>query len=647
MSWRIRTIGIYSHAGTLREVHLEPKGLNVITGAPAKGKSTILDIVDYCLLSRACPIARGVVRSRVASVAILLECDGSRFAIARRLPGVGQQASSAVAVEFGPDVVLWSSEPDFGWSLEMAREELAGFTRIEAIPLLRGYDGDPTKRHPVGIRHCIPYLFQPQDVIASRNVTFPSLDDTWRRNHAIDALPYFLGLVSGQHTLDRQRLRQLQTERNQVVRELETATRAEANANAQFVDLFNEAVAFGLTGRDDVSTVSEMHKRLRVVASWPQEVDAGRRAQGDPGDALDDARGIENQLSRKVADLRARLADIGSALQAAETYRDVRGKQLGRLRIGELLPKELSVGACPLCGNGTLDAGELQTQLALTEESLAAMDGHNDRRLMSRLEQEKVQHEEDLSNLQRDLKAAQRAVVIGQAATQQRRDQQEYERRRWHLVGRIAAVESLRSAPIDPLRERLESLDREIGDLRQRVSEGAIRKALDRTEEEIAARMTALAQRLGVEFPDARCRLRLSELRIEVELDEDFSPLSELGSGANWVGYHVAASLALHEYLGEVGSPVPRVIVLDQLSQAWFPQVRGPWQRSAIPKNDKDLQAVRQVFEVLHKCAKEPRAPQIVAIDHADFDEPWFKSSTQENWHGDEGLVPSDWPSAG
>jgi hypothetical protein len=647
MSWRIRAVGIYSHTGHLREVPLEPQGLSVVTGAPAKGKSTLLDIIDYCLLSRTCPIAKGVVRSRVASVAVLLESNGYRLAIARKLPLGSQGASPAVAMEFGQELPLWPSEPEFGWSTEMAKEEIASFTRIEAIPVLRNYD-DPSKGHSVGIRQCIPYLFQPQDVIASRNVTFPRLEDTWQRNHAIDALPYFLGLVSGQQVQDRQRVRQLQVERNRIARDLEAAISAEANATEQLYDLYSEAISFGLVERRDVTKASEIHKELRsVIATARQTSDENARAEEpDPEDALAEARREENRVRVLVSESRARLAEVRKALHGVTDYEAVREKQLGRLRIGELLPKGAQVGACPLCGNGTLDVDGLQANLALAEKDLANLAGSGERRLISRLERERDHQQEEEVRLEALLRRAQRAVVIAQGATQERRDRQTYERKRWQLIGRIVALETQRSTPTNPFKEKLASLDAELAQLRRRSGTNALSELLERTQEDIQNRMTDLASELGVEFPNSPCRLNLSELRIEVAFDDKFSPLSELGSGANWVGYHIAATLALHEYFRRADSSMPQVLVLDQPSQAWFPQLRGTSKQPTVPANDTDAIAVRNLFRVLDTFAKGPHGPQIIAIDHAYFEEEWFRAATQQNWHDAEGLVPADWPSA-
>ena len=49
--------------------------------------------------------------------------------------------------------------------------------------------------------------------------------------------------------------------------------------------------------------------------------------------------------------------------------------------------------------------------------------------------------------------------------------------------------------------------------------------------------------------------------------------LWEIGSGANWLSYHVASMIGLHElFLSQRGNPVPSMLILDQPSQVYFPR---------------------------------------------------------------------------
>ena len=44
-------------------------------------------------------------------------------------------------------------------------------------------------------------------------------------------------------------------------------------------------------------------------------------------------------------------------------------------------------------------------------------------------------------------------------------------------------------------------------------------------------------------------------------------PLTQMGSGAYWVAYHLLIHFALHKHLVKAERPVPRFLILDQPSQ--------------------------------------------------------------------------------
>src|SRR6185312_4007174 len=98
-------------------------------------------------------------------------------------------------------------------------------------------------------------------------------------------------------------------------------------------------------------------------------------------------------------------------------------------------------------------------------------------------------------------------------------------------------------------------------------------------------------------------------------------PLFRMGSGENWVGYHVLAHLALHKWFRQKGRPVPGFIVFDQPSQAHYPPDRDA-EGSLDVLKDEDQAAVWQLFRLVSNAAVE-LAPklQVIVLDHADLKE--------------------------
>ena len=45
-------------------------------------------------------------------------------------------------------------------------------------------------------------------------------------------------------------------------------------------------------------------------------------------------------------------------------------------------------------------------------------------------------------------------------------------------------------------------------------------------------------------------------------------------------------------------------------------------------------------FEVLQQLGS---ALQLIALDHADFEDDWFSNSVAQRWRGGQALIPSEW----
>ncbi len=179
----------------------------------------------------------------------------------------------------------------------------------------------------------------------------------------------------------------------------------------------------------------------------------------------------------------------------------------------------------------------------------------------------------------------------------------------------------------------------------------ALESELDGGEarEQLTSRLNALSQILGkyskklhLEQADQPIRLDVNQLTIVVDTEEGPLPLPNIGSGENWVGYHVAAHLALHEYFLRQRRPVPRFLMLDQPSKAHFQSDRP---RDADDSFlDPDRESVRNMFKLFVEYTNSLSGNvQIIVIDHADYDDDWFKDSVVHNWRNGEKLIPSDW----
>ncbi|WP_287952610.1 DUF3732 domain-containing protein [Diaphorobacter sp.] len=103
----------------------------------------------------------------------------------------------------------------------------------------------------------------------------------------------------------------------------------------------------------------------------------------------------------------------------------------------------------------------------------------------------------------------------------------------------------------------------------------------------------------------------------------------QIGRGSNWLSYHLAVLLGLHQFfLSQPRSPVPAFLVFDQPSQVYFPKrivARPEDQKDEEVEEpqlqDEDVDAVRQAFEVMGRVDLGTKgALQLIVLDHASRD---------------------------
>ena len=191
------------------------------------------------------------------------------------------------------------------------------------------------------------------------------------------------------------------------------------------------------------------------------------------------------------------------------------------------------------------------------------------------------------------------------------------------------------------LAAEIEKLAKEVDDSSLKVSQA---RALDR----LSALSSPLPSDLGVEDRQDPIKLSTDDLTLKVQRLDREDWLSEIGSGSNWVGYHLAISLGLHRYFLQLSrSPVPSFLIFDQPSQVFFPKKLAGVMTDPDPGlADDDVARVRKLFEVISKVTAEQAGRlQTIVLDHA-AENVWGSVGTTklvEEWRGAEKLIPQSW----
>ena len=646
MTMQILDIVVFSHHGKRRILSLNSGAVNIITGASKTGKSALVDIVDYCFGAGECRVPEGPIRRSVSWFGLRLQLDSGQAFVARRCPGPRAASSEDCFVEVGNTVEI----PEAGALRQTTNTKGLG-------ALLTSWSGihDNIHEPPPGqtrqalsanVRHALALCFQPQDEIIRRQQLFHGTSDNFVEQALKDTLPYFLGVVDDEYVRKHEELRRLRGQLRACERQLTELKALSGDGISKAAMLLAQARDAGLSAS--------------VASTWGDTVAALRDVAGTPIVAFDVDLPDGQEYSRLVDERDRLLEEQRRQREEVSAARAFERDEKGYSReVSEQRARLTSIGifegsdpghACPLCAQELPDVaavpGVFQIKDALTEVS-------------SRLEsvtRAAPQVEKAIAELDSGLQRVQSALVKNRAemeAVRRSSDRlqqiQDVTAKRALIIGRISLyLESLPELPdTRALDEQAQRLREQCAVLDDELSDERVRERIESITSILGRRMTDWARELELEHSKYPLRLEIKKLTIVADTADGPVPMDQMGSGENWVGYHLIAHLALHEWFTERGRPVPRFLFLDQPSQVYFPPEKDVDGSMAMVGED-DRRAVsrmfRFVFDVVEKLSP---GFQVVITEHADINEAWYQDAVVERWRGGAKLIPDDWPRAG
>lgn len=308
-------------------------------------------------------------------------------------------------------------------------------------------------------------------------------------------------------------------------------------------------------------------------------------------------------------------------------------------------PTGTETTSCPVCGQeaaGLPHADELRASLQSMRGQLAGVE--RDAPRVQSVVDRPTGEEQDL---QRRL-SANRAELRGiQAANDELDRVQDEIAARTHVLGRVSYFIDRLAHEDDgvEMRRREQALQRQLSSLEGLLDLEGVRERQTSLLAFIAQGLTDKARVLGLEHSDGPLRVVPQRLMVVADTADGPLPMDRMGSAANWVGYHLAAHLSLHEYFAERGRPLPRFLVLDQPSQAYFPPDQELVSEQDL--SDEDHAAVSRMFETVFasvEAAGKDLSPfQVLVTEHADLAADWYQDAVVERWRDGVKLVPEAW----
>lgn len=640
---QIKKISLYGKNGERRDVDLTPSQVNIITGASKKGKSSLIDIVEYCLGSSECSVAEGHIRKTVAWYSVLLLFPDSEVFIARAAPLQGQKSNSATHMMIAdkvdvPEYSQLENSTNINSVVAFLTSKLGIPEQVTEVP-----EEQTRSSIKIGFKHSRYYLFQGQDEVAAKRILFHRQAEPHIPQAIIDTLPYFMGAAEDDRLSEIEKLRGLKRDKTRLIKRIKEIESLKGDGLQKGYDLLAEATSVGLYEGELIPNDSELLDALNKIGQWVPSYEEDDTLDGDP---VYDLEKQYRQFSNQKKIIRSKLRAANEYAGSISGFEEELSEQSLRLQSIGLYKNVSNSAVCSICerphdGNSNADS-IIESTVSLLNSKLEGV-SRNKPRITTYLESLRAEDHQLAANIKKTRDAIE--VIRKQEIDAVTKNQLDDKRSR--IVGRISLY--LESVDLGDdaslLQERLDELTPQIEELEEKLDPSALKERLESQLSCIAEDMTLWARELGLEHSENPIRLDASKLTVVAETAHGRTPLYRMGSGENWVGYHIVTYLALAKWFIEQGRPVGRFVFFDQPTQVYFPSDQATTGDIDEISDDEDREAVKRMFEWIFKIVKQLSPDlQVIITDHADIDEEWFQSSVADvKWRGDNALIPKHW----
>ncbi|CAI0900444.1 DUF3732 domain-containing protein [Serratia proteamaculans] len=619
-----------------RIVKFEKNKLNLITGASKTGKSAIIPIMDYCLCASKCAIPTGIIRDKTDWYGLVICIGNKKILIAREEPE-SRRASTQMYIKEGdsisiPDIIKSNTNID---NVKLFLNNLSGLTNLD-FDIHK--NGSPARRKP-SFRDLVSFNFQPQNIIANPNALLYRTDSTEQKEKLKVMLWYVLGAVSAdilflfhQRQLIRNEIKRLNSD---IKSKLLSLNKWHGDVNG----FTQKAIELGLLNKNvldhdiegKISTLSkitaenniiisanEINKSINIVTKLEKEeisisndimkIKSRLRNMAEIKDAINS----RNKSNKIVRDRLLVSSWLESLLESEKTYMS----HLKEFRDEIIEPL--------LVGLKSTESESVETPLV--------SDAFN---------RENIRLQEELSISIEMLNKIKKEIKILKSNKNNGFDNARINQ----FVGMIRyAIKNIETPDNNnELKVKLDSLLLEEKKLDLHIKNESVERKKKLSLEKISDYITSWLPKLDNERPYDKVGFDDKELTLRIVGNGRDDYLWEIGSGANWVSYHIASLLGMHDFfLSQEKSPVPSFIAFDQPSQAYFP--RGNLIDGIDNIKDEDIESVKKTFLALSESTISKNI-QIIVLDHIpkELMSDLSNSFLVEEWRDGNKLIPENW----
>lgn len=601
---QITNILIWQTDKTLRNFELEENKVNVITGDSGKGKSSILSIIDYCLLSSSSDgISKTNVDNFVNWYGIRFNLNGKYHTICRK--ATHYEEDDFVYFDKNGEI---PETPINNLKKNVLKEHLNyefGINSSLKIPYGGRFIQQGSK---ISYRYFIPHCFIDQTTLTSSEHLYSKISDLKTRERIDRTFDMALGSEHAETMIMRTRLEELQRNLARIQYKQSASKDSYVNFESEIESLYDRAYHLGLTrSNKQEPTVGDKLDHLKTIISYK-----------DINEIPEINKKIK--LEKEYFTLNKELSDINDYIETSTEYKKFLKENQDSLLIAKYLDDNYN--NIIYTENIYSIVKSLLNQSSEIKKAIAQK-GKNS--LISKTHEKKKEIELKISLLNKKLSLLSNENITPSAL--------------YRFIGELSSeVKRVDVIPKHDYTENIESITSKIDELEGKVKDNNIFK--EYTLSLLNDKIKQTLSRMPLKgFEDATPIVNKGKKTLDLVNKNQVEKMIDIGSASNYMYVHVAYFLALHELVRERNVRwVPRFLVIDQPSTPYFST--GGRKTDDFASLDAALNEINSFIEKM----KSHGGFQIILLEH--IEESYWLEREMENFklvdnelRGDYGLI--------
>lgn len=550
----IKDIVIFNKNGEKRVVPLE-QGVNIITGESKTGKSALVEIIDYCLCSTRCTIPKGKITEFAYLYSLVMAIGDNTYVIARYNWNDGGKMHFIKEKE---DFELEKLELSYFMEKSQllckdVKDEIEYALGLLITNMAKDAEQQGKK---ASLRNMVSYLFQHQNLMASKFALFYRFSDFYKRKDVIDQFPVFAGMISQEYYSDLIQLNTLKDQLKQKYKKQKANEKSTAYIKERLSTLLLDY--FALLEQDFDENIS-VQKMLKIASDLPEFDDTQLYGESKITERYSELNDELEDLRNKEREILLKIHDIDSASGTGSSFVHMLKDLKQQTSVAGI---ETDQYTCPLCGHECQEITEndsklieatewLDSELRITEKYTA--DFSEDVR---KLREEHSKIDEKIKDVWKQIKTIEQKFISTKELAS-KKEKVNYAKARIELY-----IEMSRSGIFEDVDKDIEKLKEKISILEEKIRGFDVNKKMIKAEAFLSDNMNHLSQTLDFEeeYRPINLNFGLTDGSFDIyqhQKNNEIVHLYEMGSGANWVSCHIALFLSfLHYFAGQENSPM-------------------------------------------------------------------------------------------